>query len=151
MLPFCLVTKLIWNESVNYFYFLTDGSDSKESACDAGDPSSIPGSERSHEKGMANPLQYSCPENPEDRGYSPRDHKESDTVEQLTLCITYIYTIREVSAGGKALHSFQRLIEKDAFCSIFKGSLFYCYKVTKFPVPIKVLTKWVKTLYCEFL
>ena len=67
--------------SVNYFCFLTGGSDSKESACDAGDPSSIPGSERSHEKGMANPLQYSCLENPEDRGYSPWDHKESDTIE----------------------------------------------------------------------
>ena len=97
------------------------------------------------------PLQYSCLENPKDRGYSPWDHKESDTIERLTLCITYIYTIREVSAGGKALHTFQRLIEKDIFCSIFRGSLFYCSTATKFPVPIKVLTKWVKTLYCEFL
>lgn len=31
-----------------------------------------------------------------------------------------------------------RLIEKDIFCNIFRGSLFYCCKVTKFPVPIKV-------------
>ena len=39
------------------------------------------------EKEMANPLQYSCLENPmEGRawlGYSPRGHKESDTTERL--------------------------------------------------------------------
>ena len=43
----------------------------KESACsagDAGDPSSIPGSGRSSGEENGHPLQYSCLENPVDRG-----------------------------------------------------------------------------------
>ena len=44
------------------------GSDGKEPACDAWDPGSIPGSGRSPGEGLGNPLQYSCPENPMDRG-----------------------------------------------------------------------------------
>ena len=40
------------------------GSDDKESACNAGDPGSIPGSERSPGEANGNPLQYSCLENP---------------------------------------------------------------------------------------
>ena len=40
----------------------------KESACNAGDLGSIPGSGRSPEEGNGNPLQYSCLENPIDRG-----------------------------------------------------------------------------------
>ena len=43
------------------------GSDSKESACSAGDPGSIPESERSSEEGPSNPHQCSCLENPMDR------------------------------------------------------------------------------------
>ena len=49
------------------FCFAT-GSDRKESACSVGDPSSIPGLGRSPEEGNGNPLQYSCLENPMDRG-----------------------------------------------------------------------------------
>ena len=41
---------------------------SKESACNAGDLGSIPGSGRSHGVGNGNPLQYSCQKNPMDRG-----------------------------------------------------------------------------------
>ena len=44
------------------------GSDSEESACDAGDLGLIPGSGRSPGEGHGNPLQYSCLENPMDRG-----------------------------------------------------------------------------------
>ena len=40
----------------------------KESACNAGDSSLIPGSGRSPGGGHGNPLQYSCLENPMDRG-----------------------------------------------------------------------------------
>ena len=40
----------------------------EEPACNAGDPGSIPGSGRSPGEGNGNPLQYSCPENPMDRG-----------------------------------------------------------------------------------
>ena len=39
------------------------GSDSKESACNAGDPGSILGSGRSPGEGDGYPLQYSCLEN----------------------------------------------------------------------------------------
>ena len=44
------------------------GSDDKASACNAGDPGSIPGSGRSPEEGSGNPLQYSCLENSMDGG-----------------------------------------------------------------------------------
>ena len=44
------------------------GSDSKASTYNAGDPGSIPGSGRSSGEGNGNPLQYSCLENPMDRG-----------------------------------------------------------------------------------
>ena len=40
----------------------------KESACSAGDPGSIPGSGKSPGEGNGNLLQYSCLENPMDRG-----------------------------------------------------------------------------------
>ena len=45
-----------------------DGSDGKASAYNAGDPGSIPGLGRSSGEGNGNPLQYSCLENPMDRG-----------------------------------------------------------------------------------
>ena len=57
------------------------GSDGKESACNAGDPGSIPGSERwvLPGGGHGNPLQYSCLEDPHGRrslaGYSPWGRK----------------------------------------------------------------------------
>ena len=44
------------------------GSDGKESACNAGDLGSIPGSGRSLAGGNGNSLQYSCLENPMDSG-----------------------------------------------------------------------------------
>ena len=44
------------------------GSDSKTSANNAGDLGSIPGSGRSPGEGNGTPLQYSCLENPMDRG-----------------------------------------------------------------------------------
>ena len=43
-------------------------SDSKVSACNAGELGSIPVSGRSPGEGNGNPLQYSCLENPMDRG-----------------------------------------------------------------------------------
>ena len=61
------------------------GSDSKESACNAGDLGSIPGLGRSPGGGHGNPLQYSCLENPHGQrslvGYSPWSLKQSDLTE----------------------------------------------------------------------
>ena len=44
------------------------GSEGKASACNEGDPGSIPGLGRSPGEGNGNPLQYSCLEKPMDRG-----------------------------------------------------------------------------------
>ena len=61
------------------------GSDSKESACSAGDLDSIPELGRSPRGGHGNPLQYSCLKNPHGQesmaAYSPWGHKESDMTE----------------------------------------------------------------------
>ena len=45
-----------------------DGSDGKDSACNVGDLGSVPGLGRSPGEGNGYPLQYSCLENPMDRG-----------------------------------------------------------------------------------
>ena len=47
---------------------LPDGSDGKESACNAGDQGSIPGLERSPGDWDGHTLQYSCLDNSMDRG-----------------------------------------------------------------------------------
>ena len=47
----------------------------KESACNAGDLGSIPGLGKPPGEGNGNPFQYSCLENPMDRGAWPWDHK----------------------------------------------------------------------------
>jgi len=44
------------------------GSEDKASACNAGDTGLIPGLGRSPGEGNGNPLQYSCLENPTERG-----------------------------------------------------------------------------------
>ena len=58
------------------------GEPGKESACNAGDLGSVPGSGRSLGGGHGNPLQYSILENPHRQkslaGYRPWGRKESD-------------------------------------------------------------------------
>ena len=66
-----------------YFEDFSGGSDGKESACSAGDLNLIPGLGRSLGGGNGYPLQYSCLENPMDRGgwwatESPSGYKDSD-------------------------------------------------------------------------
>ena len=58
----------IWH-LLNFFFLMgfPHSSVGKESACNAGDPGSIPGSGRSPGKGNGSSLQY-CLENPTDRG-----------------------------------------------------------------------------------
>ena len=67
------------------------GSKSKESACDAEDLGSIPGSGKSPGEGNGHPLQYSCLENSMDReAWRATVHgiTESDTTGQLSLHFT---------------------------------------------------------------
>ena len=54
--------------STMFPYSFPGGSDGKDSACNAGELGSIPGSGRSPGAGNGNPLQYSCLKNPMDRG-----------------------------------------------------------------------------------
>ena len=81
------------------------GSDGKESACNKGDLGSIPGLGRSSGEGNGCPLQYSCLENPMDRGawlgYSPWDCKELDTTEKLTLSL--LLRIEECPGEGSRI------------------------------------------------
>ena len=59
----------IFQSCVRYpFGTCPGGSEVKVSACNAGDLGSIPGSRRSPGEGNSNPFQYSCLENPMDRG-----------------------------------------------------------------------------------
>ena len=65
------VSKIPWRRDTlptPVFFGFPGGSDSKESACNVVDQGSIPGWERSPGEGNGNPLQYSCLENPMDRG-----------------------------------------------------------------------------------
>ena len=69
------------------------GSDGEKYTCNAGDPGSIPGSERSPGERNSYALQYSYLENFKDRGAWQQGRKESDETEWLTPSYnTYIYT-----------------------------------------------------------
>ena len=90
---------------------------SKESACEAGDPDSIPGSGKFHVEGNGYPLQYSCLENSMDRGAwwaTVHGVAKSDMIERLTIlhifkCFPYkIKTFKYsylVIAGLMILHN----------------------------------------------
>ena len=73
------------------------GSDSKESACNAGDPGSISGSGRSPGDGNGCPFQYSCLKKFHGQrslaGYSPWGHK--NTTEWLTLSLFTFSNIKK--------------------------------------------------------
>ena len=62
---------ICWYLNHNSFYWLPTWLSGKEPVCDAedtGDPGSVTGWEKSPGGGHDNPLQYSCLENPMDRG-----------------------------------------------------------------------------------
>ena len=66
------------------------GSDGEESACNARDLGSIPGLGRSPGEGNSNPLQYSCLENPMDRGALSTVHGVTEWV--MTVPLTSMLT-----------------------------------------------------------
>ena len=61
-------TSVTYRGNLGVAWGFPGGSDSKESACNGGDPGLIPGLGRSPGEVNGNPLQYSCLENPMDRG-----------------------------------------------------------------------------------
>ena len=66
--------------------------------CDAGEAGSIPGPGRSPGVGNDNPLQYSCLENPMDRGAwqaTVHEVRESDMTERLTHTFTIARTWKQ--------------------------------------------------------
>ena len=80
------------------------GSDGKESACNAGDPGSIPGSGRSPGEENGNPTPVFFPGKSHGQrsleGYSPWGCKESDMTEQTTLK----YYLVMMRVGNKSFH-----------------------------------------------
>ena len=64
----CLLSPTANSANLLYLYSLSWWFSGKESACSAGGAGSIPRSGRSPRGGSSNPLQYSCLENPMDRG-----------------------------------------------------------------------------------
>ena len=72
-----------------------DGSEGKESAYSGGDPDLIHRSGRCPGRGNGSPPQYSCLENPMDRGaWRATIHgvAELDVTEQLALSLSYVHT-----------------------------------------------------------
>ena len=70
------------------------GSDGKESVSNAGDLSSIPGSERSSGEGNGYPFKYSCPENPIAReAWQAALHGVTKSWTQLSDLTQYMYVM----------------------------------------------------------
>ena len=98
------------------------GSEVKASAWNVGDPGSIPGLGRSPGEGTGNPLQYSCLENPMDRGaWWATVHGVTKSRTRLSVSIfnpstpCFIYTVSGTCALTR-IFLFQKLpIGKDLF------------------------------------
>ena len=103
---FCLQYKVLSTIILGF----PGGSDSKKSACNAGDLGSTPELGRSPGGGHGNPLQYSCLENPQAQrslaGYSPRGRKESYRTEQLGTAQHFYTTKRLLQSRTKEVFQF---------------------------------------------
>ena len=102
------------------------GSDSKESACNSGDPDSPLGLGRSPGEGNGNPLQYSCLQNSMDRGaWWATDHEVSKSWTWLSVIITFLYflpwfhDISPILKVGLFFSSISSLIFSLSFISVF--------------------------------
>ena len=109
-LPFCATTVFCkyfccWSHHVMFQLFaiiyeykplqgLPQWLDSKESTCNAGDSGLILGQGRAPEGGHGNPLQYSCQENPMDRGLQSMELQS-----QTQLCYWACTHMNPLKAG----------------------------------------------------
>ena len=84
---------------LSFLLYLLKGSDCSEvkaSARNAGDLGSIPGSGRSPEEGNGDPLQYSCLENPMDRGaWRATVHGVTKSQMRLHFHFTFLYLLSQ--------------------------------------------------------
>ena len=79
----------------------------KESACNAGDPDSIPGSGRSSGEGNGNSLQYSCL----DRGPGGLQSKGSHRVGHDCVTFTFTFIIQDVKKTVQIPLSYKELLQ----------------------------------------
>ena len=79
------------------------GSDGKASACNAGDQGLIPGLGRYPGEGNSNPLQYSCLENPMDRGdWQVKVHRVTKSQTQLSnFTSMLVITLADIMGLGR--------------------------------------------------
>ena len=93
-----LTNSVLWLEFLDHLHLLNDtgfpgGSDGKESACNVGDPGSIPGEDDPLEKGMvthSSILAWRIPWTEEPGGLQSRGVTELGTTEQLTLSLSMV-------------------------------------------------------------
>ena len=91
MIPFLWHSRKGKTEELKGF---PSGSDGRVSVSNAGDPDSIPGLGRSPGEGNGSPLQYSCRENPMDRGaWWATVH---GVAESLTRLSNFTFTFKEL-------------------------------------------------------
>ena len=108
------------------FLCFPGGSDGKESACNARDLASIPGLGRSPGEGNGYPLQYSCLDNPMDRGAwrltVHRVTKQLDMTERLTESVLTFYVLKMIT---KSIIKNKRVIPSDEDHSVPYGKIYW--------------------------
>ena len=91
-----------------FSYGFPGGSEATASTCNAGDPGLIPGLWRSPGEGKDNPLQYSCLENPMDRGaWQATVHRVAKSQTRLS---DFIHTHTHKPADGHCSHQSKRCL-----------------------------------------
>ena len=85
------VSNFLWRYPTRVLPWGLTGKESFCSAGDTGDASSVPGSGRLPGEGKGNPLQYSCLENPMNRGtWRAAVHRAAKNWKQLTTTTTTV-------------------------------------------------------------